>query len=62
MVTKPDFLVANEKMLVILVTVSVAISSPGQPGPGKSRCFLFSSYDVLVSIHLYHKKQFVDDQ
>ena len=55
MATKPDFLVAKEKMLVIMVTVSVAISSPGQPGPGKSSCFFFSSYDVLVSIHLYHK-------
>ena len=26
--TKPEFLVATEKMLVALVTVSVAISSP----------------------------------
>ena len=28
MATKPEFLVAKEKMLVMLVTVSVAISSP----------------------------------
>ena len=27
-VTKPEFLVAKEKMLVALVTISVAISSP----------------------------------
>ena len=30
MVTKPEFLVAKEKMLVALATVSVAISSPDQ--------------------------------
>ena len=42
-------------MLVILATISVTILSPEQPGPGKSSCFLFSSYDVLVSIYLYHK-------
>ena len=28
MVTKPEFLVTKEKMLVALATVSVAISSP----------------------------------
>ena len=28
MATKPEFLVAKEKMLVALATVSVAISSP----------------------------------
>ena len=55
MATKPDFLVTKEKMLVILATISVTILSPEQPGPGKSSCFLFSSYDVLVSIYLYHK-------
>ena len=31
MVTKPDFLVAKDEMLVALVTVSVAISGPGMP-------------------------------
>ena len=30
MATKPEFLVAKEKMLIALATVSVAISSPDQ--------------------------------
>ena len=29
MVTKPEFLVTKEKILVALATVSVAVSSPG---------------------------------
>ena len=46
MVTEPEFLVAKEKMLVTLATVSVVISSPGdslrliRDAPNE-RCVLF---------------------
>ena len=58
MATKPEFLVAKEKMLVALATVSVAISSPEVPGVGFSVAgldrtkfgFKFQSFLFIVVI------------
>ena len=42
MATKPEFLVAKEKILVVLATVSVAISSP-DPVSFTGKCKNFTS-------------------
>ena len=42
--SKPEFLVAKEKMLVALVTVSVAISSPGY-----DKKFVIGQYPCLIT-------------